>query len=221
MQGQQRGGRGAVCERVSALREETLVILDRCSGGEQVTAEVVVALQHAANELGTAEAALRPAPAPRLEPAPIVGTADSPSYGTMAMTAEAAAVLSLAESSVVLASSPQDEAERWLRLLRQHGGVGAALATLGVSDRPLATAADLAAVPASGSSRNDRVGPVALEARDFARRRGAEAVTTVDLLFAVTARHRGLFDRALYGAGTSRRALVDALGAGTSVARTS
>ena len=71
MQGSQNGGRVSECERVHALREETLEVLDRCSRGEYVASEIVVALHHAAKELATVEAALRPDPLPELEPAPI------------------------------------------------------------------------------------------------------------------------------------------------------
>jgi hypothetical protein len=68
---QQNGGRVGESECVSALREETLAVLDRCSRGEYVASEIVVALHHAANELATVEAALRLDPLPELEPAPI------------------------------------------------------------------------------------------------------------------------------------------------------
>jgi hypothetical protein len=68
---QHNGGRVGESERVSALRQETLDVLDRCSRGEYVASEIVVALHHAANELATVEAALRPDPLPELEPAPI------------------------------------------------------------------------------------------------------------------------------------------------------
>ena len=74
---QHNGDRVGESERVSALRQETLDVLDRCSRGEYVAAEVVVALQHAANDLGTVEAALRPGPVSRLEPAPIAPAAES------------------------------------------------------------------------------------------------------------------------------------------------
>lgn len=81
MQGSQNGGRVSECERVHALREETLEVLDRCSRGEYVAAEIVVALQHAANDLETVEAALRPGPVSRLEPAPIAPAAESQAGG--------------------------------------------------------------------------------------------------------------------------------------------
>jgi hypothetical protein len=71
MPGQQNGERVGESERVSALRDETLAVLDRCSRGEYVASEILVALQRAANELATVEAALRLDPLPELEPPPI------------------------------------------------------------------------------------------------------------------------------------------------------
>jgi hypothetical protein len=68
---QHNGDRVGESERVSALRQETLDVLDRCSRGEYVASEIVVALQHAADDLATVEDALRLDPVPELEPAPI------------------------------------------------------------------------------------------------------------------------------------------------------
>jgi hypothetical protein len=67
----QNGGRVGEFERVSALREETLEMLGRCSRGEYVASEIIVALQHAANDLATVQDALRLDARPALEPAPI------------------------------------------------------------------------------------------------------------------------------------------------------
>ena len=71
MQEKQNGDRTGESERVCALRDETLAVLDRCSRGEYVASEIIMALQRAANELATVEAALRLDPVPELEPAPI------------------------------------------------------------------------------------------------------------------------------------------------------
>ena len=65
------GSRVGESERVSALRQETLDVLDRCSRGEYVASEIVVALHQAASELATVEAGLRLDPLPELVPAPI------------------------------------------------------------------------------------------------------------------------------------------------------
>jgi hypothetical protein len=71
MQEKQNGGRAGEFERVSALREETLGVLDRCSRGEYVASDIIVALRHAADELAKVEDALRLDALPELQPAPI------------------------------------------------------------------------------------------------------------------------------------------------------
>jgi len=79
----------------------------------------------------------------------------------MALSADAAAVLGLAESTVPLALSQADEAERWLRVLREHGytvlrrpadylGRDTARAAARVSCR---SSASIAAASASASER--------------------------------------------------------------------
>jgi hypothetical protein len=54
---------------------------------------------------------------------------------------DAAIVLALADTAVPFAASLQDEAERWVRVMRMHGQVGAALQGLGVGEAPLETIA--------------------------------------------------------------------------------
>ena len=48
-------------------------------------------------------------------------------------------MLALAGGAMPFADSAEDEAERWLRVLRLHGDVGAALQALGVGEAPLVT----------------------------------------------------------------------------------
>src|SRR5271156_2921548 len=50
---------------------------------------------------------------------------------------DAAMVLGIAATALPFARTPEDEAERWLRLLRLHGEVGTALQALGVSEVPI------------------------------------------------------------------------------------
>jgi hypothetical protein len=54
---------------------------------------------------------------------------------------DAAIVLALADTAVPFAVSMEDEAERWVRVMRMHGQVGAALQALGVGEAPLETPA--------------------------------------------------------------------------------
>lgn len=129
------------------------------------------------------------------------------------LSQDAAIVLALADTAIPFASSHEDEAERWVRLLRLHGQVGETLQALGVGESPLATSAQ---PPAVRETRSRPVGdqPVAdvtAAARAFALKRGAQLVGTVDVLFAVLEVYGKTFDRALYIRGTSRDELVDRL----------
>jgi hypothetical protein len=126
---------------------------------------------------------------------------------------DAAIVLALAETAIPFAVSPEDEAERWVRVLRLHGQVGSALQALGVGEAPLSTAAQPRAVRVlrRGPLGADPVRDVALASQRFAAGRRARAVATVDVLFAVFEVYGQAFDRALYIRGTSREELIERL----------
>jgi len=83
--------------------------------------------------------------------------------------------LSDREMAEFLAASPEDEAERWVRVLRLHGVVGTALQSLGVGEAPLETAAQPASVRLLRRRPlgEDVVQMVTDEARNFARARSA------------------------------------------------
>jgi hypothetical protein len=211
--------------RVSSLRELALDLLqdfsDAARSGIDAPDEVIVDLQSVGNVLGRVEGQLAPAAAESA-----AGQAAAPSEPTRpprpelvpALTGEAAAVLALAESTVTSAVSEQDEAERWLRVLREHGVVGAALQALGVPLAELTTRAEPASVRATRAEGDDPVVKVAEEAADFAASRDAKATGTPDVLFAVLAQYDQLFDRALYAAGAvGRRELFAALAEGARV----
>src|ERR1700755_3672371 len=51
-----------------------------------------------------------------------------------ALAPDAAMVLGIAATAIPFARTPEDEAERWLRVLRLHGEVGSVLQSLGVSE---------------------------------------------------------------------------------------
>jgi hypothetical protein len=129
------------------------------------------------------------------------------------LSQDAAIVLALAETAIPFATSAEDEAERWVRVLRLHGQVGGALQALGVGEAPLSTLAQPSAVRVLRSRPlgEDPVKDVAQAARRFARGRGARAVATVDVLFAVFEVYGRTFDRALYIRGTSREELIERL----------
>ena len=129
------------------------------------------------------------------------------------LSQEAAIVLALAETTIPFAVSPEDEAERWVRVLRLHGNVGAALKALGVSEAPLSTMAQPHSVRLLRSRPlgEDAVTEVTCAARRLAWMRGAGAVGTVDVLFGVIGMYGNAFNRALYIRGTSVEGLISQL----------
>jgi hypothetical protein len=129
------------------------------------------------------------------------------------LSQDAAIVLALAETAIPFAVSREDEAERWVRLLRLHGQVGLALQSLGVGEAPLSTIAQPHAVRVLRARPlgEDPVADVTIAARRLASKRGARAAATVDVLFAVIGVYGRIFDRALYIRGTSVEELLERL----------
>jgi hypothetical protein len=132
---------------------------------------------------------------------------------TIGLSQDAAIVLALAETAIPFAVSVEDEAERWVRLLRLHGQVGLALQSLGVGEAPLSTIAQPHAVRVLRSRPlgENPVADVTLGARRLAAKRGARAAATVDVLFAVIGVYGRTFERALYIRGTSVEELLERL----------
>jgi hypothetical protein len=132
--------------------------------------------------------------------------------GKLKFSQDAAIVLGLAGTALGFAHSREDEAERWLRVLRMHGRVGEALQALGVPEAPLMTYARPAPSPAAiPPDRGDPVDAICRRAARMASARAADRVATVDVLFAVLATYGQAFDRALYIRGTSREELLGRL----------
>jgi hypothetical protein len=130
---------------------------------------------------------------------------------------DAAIVLALADTAVPFAGSLEDEAERWVRVMRMHGQVGAALQAIGVGEAPLESPVlgpDERRTEALGKGA---VGAVGEAAGALARERGARVVTTVDVLFAAMGLYGRAFDRALYVRGASRDELLERLTAESDV----
>jgi hypothetical protein len=128
-------------------------------------------------------------------------------------SADAAIVTALAETAIPFAAGLEDEAERWVRVLRLHGRVGAALQALGVGEAPLESPAECSAVRAARRRMpgDDVVGQVTRRAVRFARCRRSSTVATVDVLFALLDVYGKAFDRALYIRGTTRAELLERL----------
>jgi hypothetical protein len=116
-------------------------------------------------------------------------------------------VLGIASTAMPFARTREDEAERWLRLLRLHGEVGIALQSLGVSEMALPQpGAGGERVPAepSGGAGPDAVASVTEHTVRIAGERGANGVGTTDVLMAVMHVYGEDFDRVLLAHGTDR-----------------
>ncbi|MGA2319648.1 MAG: hypothetical protein ABSG95_02740 [Solirubrobacteraceae bacterium] len=134
-----------------------------------------------------------------------------------ALAPDAAMVLGIAATAMPFARSPDAEAERWLRVLRLHGEVGAVLQSLGVSEMPLPAPAAGAGGDGDGAGpqgREDRdvIAHVSRRAAEIARERGAAGISTTDLLMAVMHVYGGDFDRVLQAHGTDRDEVIERLG---------
>jgi hypothetical protein len=197
-------------DRAAELRQGAFELLDQhmCGGPSDQDQSVIVELQDAANHLGAVERSLRGRLAPQPLgtsadlPAPLFASSDVASRPERPKSASAAIFLALAETLVPFASSRPDEAERWLRIMRQHGNVGEALADLGMVSGQLSTPSVGAE---SGQADPESVTAVASNAAAFAAERNAPAIDGVDVLFAVMLQYGSLFDRALYGATNKQR----------------
>ena len=131
---------------------------------------------------------------------------------------DAAMVLGIASTAMPFARTPEDQAERWLRLLRLHGETGAALQALGVSEVPLPEVEGAhhehhAAGARGEESDGDVVARVTEHVVRIARERRASGVDTTDVLIAVMEVYGDGFDRVLRAHGTDRDEVLERLGA--------
>jgi hypothetical protein len=130
---------------------------------------------------------------------------------------DAALVLGIAATAIPFARTPEDEAERWLRLLRLHGEVGAVLQGLGVSEASLNGAeqrkhANAPAVAARGE-QGDVIALVSECAARIAEEHGADGVGTRELLLAVLDVYGDVFERTLRAHGTDSVEVLERLAA--------
>jgi anti-sigma B factor antagonist len=104
-------------------------------------------------------------------------------------------VLGLAGTAMPFAGSADEQAERWLRLLRSYGTAALVLASLGIGECQVDGGSESTHVPSDQS--NDAAEQVAEQAVRAAAGRGAQKVDTTDLLSAVLNVYGDAFERAL------------------------
>jgi hypothetical protein len=131
---------------------------------------------------------------------------------------DAAMVLGIAATAIPFARTPDEEAERWLRLLRLHGEVGAALQALGVSEDSLRAHARESVdserfAEAVNPEHRDVIALVSEHAARAAVERDAAGITTVDVLMAVMEVYGTVFERALHAHGTDASEVLQRLAA--------
>jgi hypothetical protein len=132
---------------------------------------------------------------------------------TIRLSQDAAIVLGLARTAVPFAATREDEAERWVRLMRLHGQVGQAMQALGVGEAPLESPAAPRAVRLLRDKDESAqvVEQVGARAFELAAQRRAQLVSTVDIFFAVLDIYGHRFERALYARGTTRLEMIQEL----------
>jgi hypothetical protein len=138
-----------------------------------------------------------------------------------ALAPDAAMVLGIAATAIPFARTPEDEAERWLRVLRLHGEVGHVLQAIGVSEDVISVShgsdhADRAASEAqtmAGEERRDVIALVGERAERIAVERGSAGVATTDVLVAVLQVYGPVFEQALRAHGTDADEVLERLAA--------
>src|SRR3982751_4136094 len=94
----------------------------------------------------------------------------------ISLSQDAAIVLALAETAIPFAATREDEAERWVRVLRMHGQVGGVLQAMGVGEAPLETLVDVPATQTPRRPGDSAVRAVAQAAGRYAVGRGAQLI---------------------------------------------
>ena len=140
-----------------------------------------------------------------------------------ALSNDAAMVLGLAGTAMPFAGSREEEAERWLRVLRLHGDVSGSLQALGIGEEPIASehpsdggaerAVDAATEGQHDTEEHEVVRDITKRATTAAQERGAHTVGTVDVLVGVMDFYGADFDRVLNAYGTDRAEVLERVGA--------
>jgi hypothetical protein len=132
---------------------------------------------------------------------------------TPALSNDAAMVLGLAGTAMPFAASPEEEAERWLRVLRLHGDVSASLQALGIGEVPITGDGHESGLGPAGehhkAAEHEVVKNVTEHATRSAQRRGVHTVGTVDVLIGAMEYYGEDFDRILQAYGTDREEVLE------------
>ncbi len=135
--------------------------------------------------------------------------------GVRPLAPDAEIVLAIASTAMPFARTAEEQAERWLRVLRLHGEVGIALQALGVSEEALAQVPDGGTDQSGGlvdPQGGDVIAEISRRAMDVAAERGSGGVTTVELLLAVMDVYGEHFARVLEAHGADRNEVLERLG---------
>ena len=120
---------------------------------------------------------------------------------TPPLTADAALMLGIASTAMPFAQSAEDQAERWLSALRNHGESGAILASLGLSEAVLEPADEDHGEEGFAPGDPDAVATVTSAASQIASDRGAAKLGTTEVLQAVINVYGATFYRVLSAHG--------------------
>ncbi len=125
----------------------------------------------------------------------------APDGTTPPLTADAALMLGIASTAMPFAQSAEEQAERWLRALRNHGESGAILASLGLSEATLEPADEGVTDEVSAPGDPDAVGTVTSAAGRIAAERGCPKLGTTEVLQAVIDVYGAIFYRVVSAHG--------------------
>jgi hypothetical protein len=136
------------------------------------------------------------------------------------LSEDAAVVLGIAGTAMPFSDSTQSQVEHWVRILRMHGEVGEAMQAVGVGETPLGGAGRR---PSRAGARvtlpaDSVVDLVTAHAVKRATRRGAAAVSTSDVLYAVMHLYGELFEDGLRSRGVTGGELLERLETGDTLA---
>lgn len=137
---------------------------------------------------------------------------------SLGLDRSAAMALGIAATAMPFAGSREEEAERWLRILRTHGDASLLLSSVGVTEaageelvQRREGERDPGPARGAGPDEHDAIARVSEAARAHASRRGAEAVTTCDILGGVMEVYGESFHRVLRSHGTSHDEVLELL----------